>query len=80
MNRGCQIAILVGSKPRGPGMERKDLLGQNALIFKGQGLAINKFADRNCKILVVGNPANTNAMICQVANTLFKNSCFSICT
>lgn len=61
---GCQLAILVGAKPRGPGMERKDLLGQNALIFKSQGEAINKWAHRNVKVVVVGNPANTNAMIC----------------
>lgn len=63
---GCQLAILVGAKPRGPGMERKDLLGQNALIFKSQGEAINKWAHRNVKVIVVGNPANTNAMICSV--------------
>ncbi len=56
---------MVGARPRGPGMERKDLLGLNALIFKGQGEALNKWADRNVKVLVVGNPANTNAMIAQ---------------
>mmetsp|Transcript_32485 Transcript_32485/g.29315 ORF Transcript_32485/g.29315 Transcript_32485/m.29315 type:complete len:357 (-) Transcript_32485:182-1252(-) len=60
---GCQAAVLVGAKPRGPGMERKDLLGQNAKIFKIQGQAINEYADKNCKVVVVGNPANTNAMI-----------------
>lgn len=63
---GCQVAILVGARPRGPGMERKDLLSANAQIFKGQGQAINEYADRNCKVLVVGNPANTNALICSV--------------
>lgn len=63
---GCQVAILVGARPRGPGMERKDLLSANAQIFKGQGEAINQHADRNCKVLVVGNPANTNALICSV--------------
>lgn len=62
----CQVAILVGARPRGPGMERKDLLSANAQIFKGQGQAINDYADRNCKVLVVGNPANTNALICSV--------------
>lgn len=58
------IAILVGAKPRGPGMERKDLLQANAKIFEGQGQALNKYASRNVKVLVVGNPANTNALIC----------------
>eukprot|EP00743_Colponemidia_sp_Colp-15_P001180 GILK01001297.1.p1 GENE.GILK01001297.1~~GILK01001297.1.p1 ORF type:complete len:373 (-),score=86.46 GILK01001297.1:242-1318(-) len=58
-----QIAVLVGARPRGPGMERKDLLGANAAIFQEQGKALNDFADRNVKVLVVGNPANTNAQI-----------------
>lgn len=49
---GCEAAILVGAKPRGPGMERKDLLGQNAGIFREQGLAINEYADKNCKVIV----------------------------
>lgn len=62
----CEVAILVGAKPRGPGMERKDLLGQNALIFRGQGQAIRDFASKDCKVLVVGNPANTNAMIASI--------------
>lgn len=61
---GCELAVLVGAKPRGPGMQRADLLGANAEIFRGQGRALNDFADRNCKVVVVGNPANTNAMIC----------------
>lgn len=60
---GCELAILIGAKPRGPGMERKDLLSQNGAIFKAQGEAINKVASKNCKVLVVGNPANTNCMI-----------------
>jgi len=47
---GCQVAILVGAKPRGPGMERKDLLSENAKIFKIQGQAINEYADKNCKV------------------------------
>ena len=56
-------AILVGSRPRGPGMERRDLLAANADIFKVQGKALNEAAKRDVKILVVGNPANTNAYI-----------------
>ena len=57
------IAILVGSKPRGPGMERKDLLKDNGEIFKRQGQILNAVASRKVKVLVVGNPANTNALI-----------------
>jgi len=56
-------ALLVGARPRGPGMERKDLLLENAKIFSAQGRALNAVANRNAKILVVGNPANTNALI-----------------
>jgi malate dehydrogenase len=56
-------ALLVGAKPRGPGMERKDLLLENAKIFSAQGKALNDNADRKVKVLVVGNPANTNALI-----------------
>ncbi|EAS04535.1 cytoplasmic and cytosolic malate dehydrogenase family protein (macronuclear) [Tetrahymena thermophila SB210] len=62
---GCQVAVLVGAKPRGPGMERKDLLSENGKIFKAQGEAIDRYADRDCKVLVVGNPANTNCLIVQ---------------
>ena len=58
-------ALLVGSKPRGPGMERADLLKDNGKIFIGQGKALNDYASRNCKTLVVGNPANTNCLILQ---------------
>ena len=61
--RDCQVAMLVGARPRGPGMERKDLLLANAQIFSAQGKALNEVADRNVKVLVVGNPANTNALI-----------------
>jgi malate dehydrogenase len=61
--RDCQIAMLVGARPRGPGMERKDLLLANAQIFSAQGKALNAVADRNARVLVVGNPANTNALI-----------------
>ena len=61
--RDVNYALLVGARPRGPGMERKDLLLENAKIFSAQGKALNETADRNAKILVVGNPANTNALI-----------------
>jgi malate dehydrogenase len=61
--RDCHAALLVGARPRGPGMERKDLLLANAQIFSAQGKAMNEVADRNVKVLVVGNPANTNALI-----------------
>jgi malate dehydrogenase len=61
--RDCQVAMLVGARPRGAGMERKDLLLANAQIFSAQGKALNEVADRNVRVLVVGNPANTNALI-----------------
>ncbi|MFA4535351.1 malate dehydrogenase [Xanthomonas perforans] len=61
--KDVDIALLVGSRPRGPGMERKDLLLANAEIFTAQGAALNKVAKRDVKVLVVGNPANTNAYI-----------------
>ena len=61
--KGANIVILVGAKPRGPGMERKDLLEQNGAIFKTQAQQIQDNADKEVKICVVGNPANTNAMI-----------------
>src|SRR5579862_3950766 len=61
--RDCQIALLVGARPRGPGMERKDLLLANAQIFSAQGKALHESAARDAKVLVVGNPANTNALI-----------------
>ena len=57
------FAMLVGARPRGPGMERKDLLTENARIFSVQGKALNEVASRDVKVLVVGNPANTNALI-----------------
>ncbi len=60
---GANVALLVGARPRGPGMERSDLLEANGGIFKPQGEAINAGADSEVKILVVGNPANTNALI-----------------
>lgn len=61
--RDCHAALLVGARPRGPGMERKDLLVANAQIFSAQGKALNDVADRSVRVLVVGNPANTNALI-----------------
>jgi malate dehydrogenase len=61
--KDAEIALLVGAKPRGPGMERKDLLLENAKIFIAQGKALDAVADRGVKVLVVGNPANTNAYI-----------------
>ncbi len=61
--KDIDVGILVGSRPRGPGMERRDLLAANAEIFKVQGKALNENAKRDVKILVVGNPANTNAYI-----------------
>ncbi|MEO6171654.1 MAG: malate dehydrogenase, partial [Arenimonas sp.] len=61
--KDADIALLVGARPRGPGMERKDLLMENAKIFTVQGKALNAVASRNVKVLVVGNPANTNAYI-----------------
>ncbi|MEM6511709.1 MAG: malate dehydrogenase [Pseudomonadota bacterium] len=61
--KDSDYALLVGARPRGPGMERKDLLEANAAIFSVQGKAINDHASRDIKVLVVGNPANTNALI-----------------
>ena len=63
--KDADYALLVGARPRGPGMERKDLLEANAAIFSVQGKAINDHANPNIKVLVVGNPANTNALIAQ---------------
>ena len=61
--RDAQVALLVGARPRSNGMERKDLLKANASIFTLQGKALNEYADRNVKVTIVGNPANTNAWI-----------------
>ncbi|MDP2752395.1 MAG: malate dehydrogenase, partial [Rhodocyclaceae bacterium] len=61
--KDAQAALLVGARPRSKGMERRDLLEANAQIFMTQGHALNEVADRNIKVLVVGNPANTNALI-----------------
>jgi malate dehydrogenase len=61
--KDCDFAMLVGARPRGPGMERKDLLLENAKIFSAQGKALNAVASRDVRVLVVGNPANTNSLI-----------------
>jgi malate dehydrogenase len=61
--KDCDFALLVGARPRGPGMERKDLLLANAQIFSAQGRALDEAASRDVRVLVVGNPANTNALI-----------------
>jgi malate dehydrogenase len=63
--KDCDFAMLVGARPRGPGMERKDLLLENAKIFSAQGKALNTAASRDVRVLVVGNPANTNSLIAQ---------------
>jgi malate dehydrogenase len=63
--KDCNFAMLIGARPRGPGMERKDLLLENAKIFSAQGKALDAVASRDVRVLVVGNPANTNALIAQ---------------
>ena len=60
---GVHYAFLVGAKPRGPGMERKDLLAENGKIFVGQGRALNRSASKDVRVLIVGNPCNTNCLI-----------------
>ena len=61
--RDTEIALLIGARPRGKGMERKDLIEANGAIFSAQGKLLNEYAARHVKVLVVGNPANTNALI-----------------
>lgn len=61
--KGADWALMIGAKPRGPGMERADLLDQNGRIFQEQGIALNESANPDCKVMVVGNPCNTNALI-----------------
>ena len=73
-------ALLVGARPRGPGMERKDLLTANAQIFSAQGKALNDHASADCKVLVVGNPANTNAFIALSNAPRLKKSNFTAMT
>jgi malate dehydrogenase len=65
--KDADFALLVGARPRGPGMERKDLIAENGKIFGPQGRALNAVASRTVKVLVVGNPANTNALIARAA-------------
>ncbi len=78
--KDADYALLVGSRPRGPGMERKDLLEANGKIFTEQGRALNAVASRDVKVLVVGNPANTNALIAMRNAPDLKPSSFSAMT
>ena len=75
--KDVDFAFLVGARPRGPGMERKDLLEANGAIFAPQGKAINDHAKRDVKVLVVGNPANTNALIAQQNAPDLDPKCFT---
>ena len=75
--RDADVALLVGARPRGPGMERKDLLEANGKIFAPQGKALSEVASRNVKVLVVGNPANTNCLIAMKNAPRLKPSNFS---
>ncbi|HYL90958.1 MAG TPA: malate dehydrogenase [Burkholderiales bacterium] len=75
--KDAQVALLVGARPRGPGMERKDLLEANGKIFGPQGQALDRVADRNVKVLVVGNPANTNCLIAMKNAPSLKPSQFT---
>lgn len=75
--KDCSYALLVGARPRGPGMERKDLLEANGGIFGPQGKALNDHAKRDVKVLVVGNPANTNALIAQSSAPDLDPRCFT---
>jgi len=75
--KDIDIALLVGARPRGPGMERKDLLAANAQIFTAQGKALDQSARRNVKVLVVGNPANTNAYIAMKSAPSLPKSSFT---
>jgi len=75
--KDTDIALLVGARPRGPGMERKDLLAANAQIFTAQGKALDQSAKRNVKVLVVGNPANTNAYIAMKSAPSLPKSSFT---
>jgi malate dehydrogenase len=75
--KDVDYALLVGSRPRGPGMERKDLLEANGAIFSPQGKALNAHAKRDVKVLAVGNPANTNALIAQQNAPDLDPKCFT---
>ena len=78
--KDCPAALLVGARPRGPGMERKDLLLANAQIFSAQGKALNDVAARDVRVLVVGNPANTNALIAMKNAPSLKPQSFTAMT
>src|SRR3954466_7907896 len=75
--KDVDYAMLVGARPRGPGMERKDLLEANGAIFSPQGKALNAHAKRSVRVLVVGNPANTNALIAQQNAPDLDPKCFT---
>lgn len=75
--KDADIALLIGATPRKPGMERRDLLEKNAEVFKAQGRALNEAASRDVKVLVVGNPANTNAYIAMKSAPTLKRENFS---
>jgi len=78
--KDCHAALLVGARPRGPGMERKDLLLANAQIFSAQGKALDEVAAREVRVLVVGNPANTNALIAMKNAPSLKAQSFTAMT
>ena len=78
--KDANLCLLVGSKPRGPGMERSDLLRDNGKIFVGQGKAIAENAADDCRVVVVGNPCNTNCMIAASQSDRFDNSRFTAMT
>jgi malate dehydrogenase len=78
--KDCHAALLVGARPRGPGMERKDLLLANAQIFSAQGKALDAVASRDVRVLVVGNPANTNALIAMKNAPSLKPQSFTAMT
>ncbi len=78
--RDCNVGLLVGARPRGPGMERKDLLLANAQIFSVQGKALNEVASRDVRVLVVGNPANTNSLIAMKNAPTLNPRCFTAMT
>jgi len=78
--KDCHAALLVGARPRGPGMERKDLLLANAAIFSVQGKALNDVASRDVRVLVVGNPANTNSLIAMKNAPSLDPKCFTAMT
>jgi len=78
--KDCHVALLVGARPRSAGMERKDLLLANAQIFSAQGKALDEVADRSLRALVVGNPANTNALIASRNAPSLDRRCFTAMT